>query len=89
MRIERFILGLLLFPLVILFLIVLLPLILLFGIISIITGRQLGRSFVKSSYIRWQTQNAPKKEDDDIIDVEVIRSENTGEQNDISGRSLQ
>ena len=85
MRIERFLLGLILFPLVILFLIILLPLILLFGIISIMTGR----SFVKTASFRWQNASAQKKAaDDDVIDVEVVRSENTGEQNDISGRSL-
>ena len=86
MRIEKFILGLLLLPIIIAFLVVLLPLILLFGIISIITGR----SFVKTASFRWQNASTQKQAaDDDVIDVEVVRTENTGEQNDISGRSLQ
>ena len=88
MRVEKFILGLILFPLILCFLIILLPLIFLFGIISVLTGKSMGRSFVKTASFHWQTPPAQKTEDD-VIDVEVIRSENTGDQNDISGRSLQ
>ena len=88
MRIERFILGLILFPLILCFLIILLPLIFLFGIISVLTGRSMGRSFVKTAAFQWQTPPTQKTADD-VIDVEVVRSENTGDQNDISGRSLQ
>ena len=84
MRIEKVILGLLLLPFIISILIVLLPLILLFGIISIVTGR----SFIKKTSFQWQNASVQKESDDDVIDVEVIRSENSGEQNDISGRSL-
>ena len=89
MRIEKLILGLLLLPFIIVILLILFPLILFFGILSLIAGKPLGQSFVRTASFQWKTPSARKpQDDDDVIDVEVIRSENTGEQHDISGRSL-
>ena len=87
-KLEMFLLGALLLPVIVIILIVLFPLILFFGILSLITGKPLGRSFVKTASFQWKNPAAPKQDDDDVIDVEVIRSENAGEQHDISGRSL-
>ena len=86
MKLERLILGLLLLPLVIAIFVILFPLILIFGIIALFLRGNTVRTFVKTKTLRSQTSE-PNREDD-VSDVEVIRSEDIGEKNDISGRSL-
>ena len=56
------------------------------GIIALFLRGNTVRTFVKTKTLRSQTSE-PNREDD-VIDVEVIRSEDIGEKNDISGRSL-
>lgn len=89
MCLKKLMLGLLLLPFVLVILIILIPFILFFGILSVIFRRPMGTRFVKTATFHWQGA-APQQpsQDDDVIDVDVIRSENTGEQNDISGRTL-
>ena len=86
MKLERLILGLLLLPFVLALFVILLPLIMIFGIIALVSRRNLVRTFVSTQTFRQQPSG--QKQDDDIIDVEVIRSEDAGEQNDLSGRHL-
>ena len=57
-----------------------------FGIIALFMRGNTVRTFVKTKTFRsYQSETG---RDDDVIDVEVIRSEDIGEKNDISGRSL-
>jgi hypothetical protein len=88
MCLKKLILGLLLLPFVLVILIILIPFILFFGILSVIFQRPMGTRFVNTATFRWQGAAPQPPRDDDVIDVDVIRSENTGEQNDISGRTL-
>lgn len=88
MYLKKLLLGLLLLPFILVVLIVFIPVILFFGILSVMFRRPMGTTFVKTATFRWQGKTAQPRQDEDVIDVEVVRSEDTGEQNDISGRSL-
>lgn len=87
MKVEKLIAGLILLPFIVLLLLILLPLILFFGILSLVFRRPVGKTFIKTDSFQWNTQQK-ERQDDDVIDVEVIHSENTGEKNDLSGRTL-
>ena len=88
MKFEKLIAGLIILPFILILLIILLPLILLFGILSLVLRRPIGKTFIKTNSFQWNTQQQAPKQDDDVIDVEVIHSENPGDKNDLSGRSL-
>lgn len=84
MNMKKLIAGLILLPLILFLLLVLLPIILLYGLLMMILRKPVTFSYGQYGFPGTQQQ----KQDDDVIDVEVIHSENTGEQNDLSGRSL-
>lgn len=90
MRIEKIIAGLLFLPFVLLLFVILFPLILIFGILSLLFMRKpMGFTFIKTASSKWgTTQSGSSEQKEDIIDVEVINAENTGDQNDLSGRAL-
>lgn len=88
MKFEKLILLIILLPLILFFVLVLLPLILIYAVIMLLLHKpahvQFGRSFV---FARQEPQQ-DQESDDSVIDVEVIKSEDSGVEHDISGRTL-
>ena len=87
MKLEKFILGLLLFPLILVILLIFLPLVILYGAIMLMLRKPVHFSYASHPFFNRQKEQSSGN--DDIIDVEVIQAEDVGEQNDSSGRSLQ
>ena len=89
MKTKLYLTGLLFLPLVVVIFLLLLPLILIFGLIVMIFGRRVSRSFIKTASFQWQgASQEPEQNEDVVLDAEVIQSETVGEDNDISGRAL-
>ena len=88
MKLEKFLLGLILFPVVLLVLMVFLPLVILYGVIMLTLRRPVHFSYVNHPFFNRQRQQQSSGSED-IIDVEVIRAEDAGEKSDVSERSLQ
>lgn len=75
MKIEKLILIILLLPLIAFFFLILLPLILIYGAVMVLLHKPI---FFRMGSSGFAGEEQPGPEDDDVIDVEVIHSENAG-----------
>ena len=75
MRIEKLILIVLLLPLIAFFFLILLPLILIYGFIMVLLHKPV---FFRMGSSGFAGTGETEPENDDVIDVEVIHSENAG-----------
>lgn len=84
MRFEKILAGLILLPIILIVLLIFLPLILIYGAIMLLLHKPVHYTFRKTTTTVRKTPSG----EDEVIDVEVIRTETSGEKNDISGRTL-
>ena len=86
MKIEKLVLFLVLLPLIAFFFLILLPLILLYGALMVLLHRPIQFRTVGRGFFSGEGKSSSGS--DDVIDVEVIHSENSSGCEDASGRAL-